>query len=244
MLHLESNSDEIFNKKFPICSVPKSLRAFVIHNTANIEISPFFVELVCGLECLTLVFISHKELSAFSFLSHCRNLVNLRMFHGGDIDFSFLRSLPQLRYLAAFSPGGMRVEDCVVVSREAPNLDSLSLIFTFRDFSCDYFESLGRELCFLKTLTFFADKRIFKRFLEVFLSNHSLFPRVTSLRCVSRQESQGLNLSNERRPQCTISHRKGIIDSCSRDQFCYICHERQTPKWTCSRCQCFMFALG
>jgi hypothetical protein len=135
----------------------------------------------------------------------------------------------------------MRPEDAALISRDAPNLDSLTLILSEVQFSREYYEKIGHELCLVKTLTFYGDGKTFQLFLGVFLSNHSLFRHVTSLRLVSHSGITNiLNFSNKSRPQCTISQHTGVG---SRDQWCFICWERRTADWTCPRCNCFVFAL-
>lgn len=241
MLHVDSQDDEIYLTEFPTASVPKSLRSFVIRNSENIQVSPFLMELFAGLQCLTLGF-RHSDPPRFSFLSHCSNLVTLKLYHNGRVDFSFLRSLPQLKYLAEFSSRGIRVEDAVLISRDAPNLESLTLLLSHTDSSRDYFESIGRELLYVKTLMFYGDKIRFKAFLEVFLANPSLFRQVTSLRCVFREDdTEVLNFSNSSRPQCLISQHTMFAKL--NDHWCLVCWERKTPNWTCPRCNGFVFSL-
>lgn len=239
MFHTDSRYDEIYNSQFPVCSVPKSFRSFVIRYSERIQISPFLEHLFGGLRCLTLACTDGKKPPYCRFLSHCRNLISLRFYHGGFVDISFLRSMPHLKYLADFSRGGIHIEDGAFISRVAPNLESLTLLFYHTDNFRVYYEKIGATLCFVKSLMFYGVKKNFARFLDLFLSNRSVFRQVTSLRFVSSEDgSDDLDIANKSRPECSISQHTML--AASDDLWCYICWEKKTPNWTCPRCKGFI----
>lgn len=242
MLHTGAVHDEIFNSEFPTDGLPESLRSFVVGYTEEVKLTEFLTKLFASLECLTLVCMRSRAPSNYELLFHCRNLQRLSFYHEGDIEFSFLQSMPHLRYLSDFSECGICVEDAAVISRDAPNLHSLTFLLAVSDNTDKYFEKLGRELCFVKSLMFSGEKPMFRRFLRVFLSDHSLFRQVTSVRLLEHtSNSEDLDISNKTRPQSTISH--FVWRAEQNGELCDICWGKRTSNWKCVRCQSFVFAL-
>lgn len=183
---------------------------------------------------------SWAEAPNYSLLSHCRELQRLTFYHDAVTDYSFLRSLPQLKYLADYCDQGIRIEDATMISREAPNLQSITFNLSALN-SVTHYELLGRELCCVENLMLWGDKRSFVTFLDLFLSNHSLFPRVITLRLLGDPfDFKDMNLSNEFRPQCSIST---FTYESSKQEQCDICWGIMDANWICPRCKCFTFVL-
>lgn len=238
MLHAVSDHDELFDdKEIPFCSVPKSLRSFVIHHSEQVRASQFLKRLLEVLECL----ISGIESHGYQFLSHCTNLTSLRLFATSDVDLSFLQSMPKLKYFGFFPQRGLSKEQAVAISRGAPNLASLAILFSPANSSLEYYTSLSSELCQVKRLTVYGMNTVVNQFLKVFLEIHKLFRRVTALQIVSHDAGDP-NFSYERRSHCTVSLASPRIEFGLRDQMCLICWERKTPNWTCPRCCSFVFS--
>lgn len=237
MLHTDAMNDEIFDQELPAECLPTSLRSFVIGSLKRIEVTSFLKALLGGLQSFALLCMSAMN---SSLLYHCHNLDRLSFYHDDPVDFLFLRSMPRLKYLADFSECGISAEGAATISREAPNLISLSLLLSSNKSSKVYFEDIGFELCHVKNLILNGDNEVFKRFLPIFLSNHSLFRQVVSLRFLS-DTVDSIDLSNQSRPRCTISqlYWRSELD----DQLCEVCWIRRNPDWTCSQCKCFVFVL-
>lgn len=245
MFHTDTVYDDVFEPELPIDSLPESLVSFVVGDSDIVKVTVFSKRLFGGLRCLTVACMSSEQ-SDFSFLSYCNNLARLTFYHVCHIDFSFLRHLPHLKTLASFSQAGISAEDAVIISRDAPQLDSLT--FRMKQMTPEsptLFKNVGRQLRFVKTLMLTGDSRIFTRFLQVFMADHSLFAQVTTLRLLGNTEDpEALDISNELRPQCTVFQVKW--DSLDKDfsgKLCDICWERKTSNWMCPRCNTYVFAL-
>lgn len=225
--------------------LPKCLTSFVFVNDKTVKDSEFLRRLFGGLKCLTWHSLPTGDPEKIAFLSHCRNLRRLVLFHDSPMDFSFLRCMPHLKELAVYSVG-CRNEDITVISREAPNLVSFAIQIP-DNLSVDglrvFFEHIGHEIRSVKSLMLFGTTRKFDQFLHMFSSDQSLFSQATSVRFLEDQEQSDmfngeLNLSSESRPQCTLFQ---IPDPDFADPFfmCCMCLEKRTSRWTCPRCECF-----
>lgn len=241
-LHTDATYDEIYDIEFPVNLVAKSLRSLVIRSSEKIQITAFLTQLFTGLTFLALECIdTHKPIN-YVCLSCCPNLLYLRLSFDGLVNFSFLPTMPNLKYLEVFSDCGIRREDAAQISYGAPNLNSLSLSFFNRVHPRSYYEELGRELCTFKKLIIFGDEPMILLFAETFLADHSLFSQVQSLHFVSFEENvECPKVSDECRPQCTISHH--FLQPGSSAELCLVCWEMMTPNRTCPRCNCFIYAL-
>lgn len=243
MLHTHAYFDAIFDTEFPLDSLPKSLRSFVVGYSEKLRPTAFLMKLFGGLQHLTLSCMSPSFTPAtFALLSNCRNLIRLAFYHDGTIDFSFLRSLPQLRSLAIFCLHGICVEDAAVISSEAPNIESLTLRLgtsQVTDFISDYFMAIGRELCFVKHLMISGDERLLIQFLRTFLANQSMFRSVVSVRLLGNVSD--LNIPRNFRPDCKIT--PIMWNAKLSGHLCNICWGTRTSNWTCEICNCYVFPL-
>lgn len=240
MLHLSAIPDENDND---VDLLPNSLNSFVtyLERSSALAVSPLKVQLLEGLQYFALVCSGSPDQSCYSYLHRCRNLQRLVFNHTGHVNFLFLRSMPQLRYLADYSNRGIRAEDAMVISREAPSLHCFNFFLSSQDNSLGYFESVGHELSRVKQLIVAGKKRIFKRLLRVFLSNRSLFCQVTSLRFYSLPgDPEELIISNKCRLNCTISHILMEPKFCQKS--CSICWEKISHR-KCQRCNCFVSTI-
>lgn len=247
MVHATVNGRDVFEKEISMDLLPKSLVSFLLPETVGINESQFLRELFGGLQCFTVC--GDSTPLFWPLLLYCRNLRRLVFYHNRILDFSFLKFLPNLKQLVMLFEQGFQVEDAMIISRDAPNLVSLTLavpVDLSADEVCLSFKNFGRELLYVKNLNLCCDALRMAYFFSVFLSDHSLFRQVTSLRILfptlgKLVDAEEIARSNKLRPQCRIFNFR-----CSRDsyhQLCDCCWERRTSDWMCPRCECLVTAL-
>lgn len=247
MVHVCVDQDAFSATKLPIALLSDSLRSvFIFSGREKIDVVPvseFLRKLYGGLHYLTLIAFKSNWFTHTTSLSHCCNLLRLTLYCDVFVDLSFLRFMPQLKAFAVFVSEGIREEDAVVISREAPRLESISFRLC-QMFSAPparaYFINLGRELRSVKNLMMKCNKQMLDEFLDLFLSNESVFCQVTTLRLLEETvfmlpaSTKSPVIAHVSRPQCTISRSLALEEF--RGKLCSVCWQRMTSSWMCELC--------